>query len=147
MPQGSPAATSAASPSSTPTVTGFHHSSLIVADTAKALEFYVGILALDLDDTRPDLGYPGALVSAIKNVGSGATCEMVYDELDINNNTITTGTLGELDATVNGFLLWEWEASASIDDQTKFISFDFRIETLDDFEYPDFADPDFVTNI
>jgi glyoxylase I family protein len=31
-----------------------------VANTAKALEFYMGILDLELDETRPDLGYPGA---------------------------------------------------------------------------------------
>lgn len=36
------------------------HCSLIVANTAKALEFYMGILGLELDETRPDLGYPGA---------------------------------------------------------------------------------------
>jgi len=41
-------------------VTGFHHASLIVADTARALDFYQGVLGLALDDTRPDLGYPGA---------------------------------------------------------------------------------------
>ena len=36
------------------------HCSLIVASTEKALEFYQGILGLELDNTRPDLGYPGA---------------------------------------------------------------------------------------
>lgn len=41
-------------------VTGFHHVSLIVADTARALDFYQGVLGLTLDNTRPDLGYPGA---------------------------------------------------------------------------------------
>lgn len=41
-------------------VTGFHHASLIVADTARALNFYQGVLGLTLDNTRPDLGYPGA---------------------------------------------------------------------------------------
>jgi len=39
---------------------GFHHCSLIVADTARALEFYTGILGLTVDASRPDLGYPGA---------------------------------------------------------------------------------------
>ena len=38
----------------------FHHASLIVADTGRALEFYVGLLGLPLVESRPDLGYPGA---------------------------------------------------------------------------------------
>ena len=36
------------------------HCSLIVSDTAKALEFYKGILELEVDSSRPELGYPGA---------------------------------------------------------------------------------------
>ena len=43
-----------------PLVTAIDHCSLIVADTRKALEFYEGILGLDVDGSRPDLGYPGA---------------------------------------------------------------------------------------
>ena len=43
-----------------PLVKAIDHCSLIVADTHKALEFYKGILGLELDDSRPDLGYPGA---------------------------------------------------------------------------------------
>lgn len=45
---------------SKPFVQAIDHCSLIVADTAKALEFYMGILALELDESRPDLGYIGA---------------------------------------------------------------------------------------
>jgi glyoxylase I family protein len=41
-------------------VTELHHASLIVADTAQALEFYAGLLGLAVDPARPDLGYPGA---------------------------------------------------------------------------------------
>ncbi len=37
-----------------------HHVSLLVADTARALEFYHGVLGLAVDPNRPDLGYPGA---------------------------------------------------------------------------------------
>lgn len=37
-----------------------HHVSVIVADTERALGFYVGVLGLEVDDARPDLGYPGA---------------------------------------------------------------------------------------
>ena len=41
-------------------ITGFHHVSLIVKNTQAALDFYVGILGLEQDNSRPDLGYPGA---------------------------------------------------------------------------------------
>ena len=43
-----------------PLVVAIDHCSLIVADTVRALEFYKGILALEIDESRPDLGYPGA---------------------------------------------------------------------------------------
>ena len=46
--------------SNQPLVKAIDHCSLIVADTRKALEFYTGILALKVDESRPDLGYPGA---------------------------------------------------------------------------------------
>ncbi len=44
----------------TPVVRAIDHCSLIVANTSKALEFYMGILGLEIDGSRPDLGYPGA---------------------------------------------------------------------------------------
>ncbi|MCU7907146.1 MAG: VOC family protein [Candidatus Thiodiazotropha sp. (ex Epidulcina cf. delphinae)] len=37
-----------------------HHVSLIVADTQRALDFYCALLGLEVDPSRPDLGYPGA---------------------------------------------------------------------------------------
>ncbi len=37
-----------------------HHASFIVADTERALAFYRGVLGLEQDTARPDLGYPGA---------------------------------------------------------------------------------------
>jgi glyoxylase I family protein len=37
-----------------------HHVSLLVADTARALDFYTGVLGLERDEQRPDLGFPGA---------------------------------------------------------------------------------------
>ena len=43
-----------------PLVKDLDHCSLIVKNTAKALEFYKGILELEVDESRPDLGYPGA---------------------------------------------------------------------------------------
>ncbi len=41
----------------------FHHVSLLVADTARSLDFYVGLLGLDIAPDRPDLGFPGAWLS------------------------------------------------------------------------------------
>ncbi|HSO81096.1 VOC family protein [Thiocapsa sp.] len=43
-----------------PLVHAIHHVSLIVADTARALAFYQGILGLELAPERPDLSFPGA---------------------------------------------------------------------------------------
>ena len=36
------------------------HIGLLVKDTTRSLEFYQGVLGLEIDATRPDLGYPGA---------------------------------------------------------------------------------------
>lgn len=36
-----------------------HHASFLVADTARALQFYCGVLGLALAK-RPDMGFPGA---------------------------------------------------------------------------------------
>ncbi len=47
-------------PLARPLVRAIDHCSLIVANTSKALEFYMGILDLEVDESRPDLGYPGA---------------------------------------------------------------------------------------
>lgn len=41
-------------------VEAFHHASLVVKDTATALAFYQDILGLELVQSRPDLGFPGA---------------------------------------------------------------------------------------
>ncbi len=40
-------------------INGMHHVSLIVADTSRALGFYRDLLGLEVDECRPDLGYPG----------------------------------------------------------------------------------------
>lgn len=37
-----------------------HHVSLLVADTVRALDFYHGILGIPVDDSRPELDFPGA---------------------------------------------------------------------------------------
>ena len=36
------------------------HAGLLVDDTDRSLKFYQGVLGLELEATRPDLGYPGA---------------------------------------------------------------------------------------
>lgn len=41
-------------------ITRIDHASMIVASTERALEFYSGLLGLEVDLTRPNLGYPGA---------------------------------------------------------------------------------------
>lgn len=40
-------------------VIGYHHVSLVVADTEKATQFYTNILGLDIEPQRPDLAFPG----------------------------------------------------------------------------------------
>ena len=42
------------------------HASVIVADTQQSLHFYRDLLGLAVDESRPDLGYPGAWL----NVGA-----------------------------------------------------------------------------
>jgi len=37
-----------------------HHASVVVADSRRALGFYLDILGMQLDPSRPDLGFPGA---------------------------------------------------------------------------------------
>jgi len=37
-----------------------HHASVVVANRRRALGFYVDILGMQLDYSRPDLGFPGA---------------------------------------------------------------------------------------
>lgn len=43
-------------------VVALNHVSLVVSDTARALEFYHGLLGLPVDSSRPDLGFPGAFL-------------------------------------------------------------------------------------
>lgn len=40
--------------------TDIHHVSLLIADLRRSLAFYEGILGLEQEPSRPDLGYPGA---------------------------------------------------------------------------------------
>ena len=41
-------------------IVAINHVSLLVADTARALDFYQGLLGLDIDASRPELDFPGA---------------------------------------------------------------------------------------
>lgn len=41
-------------------ILGLHHVSLLISDLERSLAFYQGLLGLELDAYRPDLGYPGA---------------------------------------------------------------------------------------
>jgi glyoxylase I family protein len=41
-------------------IQGLHHVSLLVGNLDQALGFYGGLLGLEPDPGRPDLGYPGA---------------------------------------------------------------------------------------
>ena len=41
-------------------ILNLHHASVVIADLEQSLAFYQGVLGLQTDDSRPDLGYPGA---------------------------------------------------------------------------------------
>lgn len=41
-------------------ITKILHSSLLVQDTERSIEFYRDLLGLEIDYSRPDLGFPGA---------------------------------------------------------------------------------------
>ena len=41
-------------------VTKFLHASLLVSDTQRSVDFYCDVLCLVPNESRPDLGYPGA---------------------------------------------------------------------------------------
>ncbi|MGD8312058.1 MAG: VOC family protein [Gammaproteobacteria bacterium] len=43
-------------------VLSLNHVSLLVQDTERALQFYHGLLGLAIDESRPDLGFPGAFL-------------------------------------------------------------------------------------
>lgn len=41
-------------------ITGVVHAGVLVADTTRSLGFYRDVLGMQLDNSRPNLGYPGA---------------------------------------------------------------------------------------
>jgi len=91
------------------------------------------------------LGYKSALVTSNKEDSASSILKLVYNELDINKNIITSGTLGEIDSDVNGFILWEFPSDISLNETTNYINFDFDVEVFLDFKETDFAYPDFYT--
>ncbi|HAJ92451.1 MAG TPA: glyoxalase [Gammaproteobacteria bacterium] len=48
-------------------IVSINHVSLLVADTARALDFYQGLLGLEIYASRPELDFPGAWLT----VGAG----------------------------------------------------------------------------
>ena len=54
-------------------ISGIDHVSVLVSDTGKALEFYQGILGLELDASRPSLSYAGAFL----NLGDGHQIHLI----------------------------------------------------------------------
>ena len=89
------------------------------------------------------LGYPAAIAATIKAGLAGSKTELVYNELDINQEVITNGTLGQIETDVNGQFIWKWEPTASVNAGTKYIDFTLQIEPTFDFLTADFATPDF----
>jgi glyoxylase I family protein len=45
-------------------IVSIHHVSLLVSDTRRALDFYHGILGLEIDESRPAMDFPGAWLLA-----------------------------------------------------------------------------------
>jgi len=54
-------------------IRGFHHASVLVKDTRRALEFYSGVLGLEQNHDRPDLSYPGAWL----DLGEGGQIHLI----------------------------------------------------------------------
>ena len=61
-----------------PCVCRIDHASLIVQNTRQALQFYCDLLGLEVDPSRPDLGYPGAWLT----VGEGQLHLLELPNLD-----------------------------------------------------------------
>jgi hypothetical protein len=92
------------------------------------------------------LGYPAGIVAALLAKPTSSTCEMTYKELGINGNQLATGTLGVQDADVSGYLMWEWEAGASVQAETRYIDFDFKVNGIFDYDENDYDEDDYVVN-
>jgi glyoxylase I family protein len=54
-------------------IRGFHHASVLVKDTDRALRFYMGVLGLECNHDRPALSYPGAWL----DLGDGGQIHLI----------------------------------------------------------------------
>lgn len=90
------------------------------------------------------LGYPAAVVIAKEADAASSTMTMNYKELDMNGIQITDSSLSTLDSDVNGFIMWKWAATKTINSATQFIEFELSTAGLTDFKPVDFATPDFA---
>ena len=88
-------------------IRGFDHASVLVQDTGRALEFYIGVLGLEQDHGRPDLSYPGAWL----NLGEGGQIHLIElpnpDPVDGRpehggRDRHTALTVSSLDAVIDG---------------------------------------------
>lgn len=89
-------------------IRSIHHHSVLVRDTARALDFYIGVLGLSVDPARPDLGYSGAWLNVgaqqihllelpnpdadanrPKHVGRDRHVALVVDDLDLLLDALT----------------------------------------------------------
>jgi hypothetical protein len=91
------------------------------------------------------LGYPAALTVANLEEPASSTIQLIYNELDINNNSVASGSLTAIPSDVNGYILWKWSAAANVNSATKYINFDFDVNAVFDFAASDFDYPDFLT--
>ena len=91
------------------------------------------------------LGYPSGIVVAHKAAAAGVNIDMNYVEQNINSVAIASDTIGQLAGDVSGYLMWLWPSSASVQQQTKYIEFEFAYEATFDFAATDFDYPDFYT--
>ena len=97
----------------------------------------------NFDLPRLYLGYPSALTIVNMADAASAVVELKYNELDMNLNTVAVGTLSTIASDVNGFLLWKWLGTASVNEATHFIEFNLSVTATFDFLIGDFAHPDF----
>lgn len=97
------------------------------------------------DEPKIYLGYPAAFVVAKGSGAPSSTVELKYNELDINEVSLGSGSLATLDGTLNGLVMWSWASNKTVNAQTEYIEFEFGSVGTFDFAAPDFAYPDFLT--
>ena len=91
------------------------------------------------------LGYPAGICVAHKDGLTGDNLTIEYDELDINQNILASDDLGNIDSGYNGFLLWEWDASATVEDATKYIEFSYEFTAGAEYNATDYNSTDYQT--